>query len=98
MREFLECEARTYTMQRKFRWAADGFKRVVDLRPNDAQALADHAEALTMRNNRTLEGEPENLIMQAGKLDPANVKALSLARTAPTQPGGLRVEIGGNAR
>jgi cytochrome c-type biogenesis protein CcmH len=54
---------------------------VVDLRPRDAQALVDYADALAVINNRTLDGEPEKLVMQAVKLDPANLKALSLAGT-----------------
>jgi cytochrome c-type biogenesis protein CcmH len=73
--------ARSYTAQGKFAEALPAFKRVVALRPNDAQALADYADGLAVANNRTLEGEPEKLIAQALKLDPKNVKALSLAGT-----------------
>lgn len=51
-----------------------------------------------MRNNRSLEGEPDNLIMQAGKLDPANATAQSLDRTVATaSPLGLRVSMIGFA-
>lgn len=61
--------------------AVAAYKKVVELRPKDAQALADLADGLAMANNRTLEGEPERLIAEAVKLDGRNVKALALAGT-----------------
>lgn len=73
--------ARSYSAQGKFDLALPAYKRVMDLRPQDAQALADYADALAMVNGQSLDGEPEQLVMQAVKLDPANVKALSLAGT-----------------
>ncbi|MDH3438635.1 MAG: c-type cytochrome biogenesis protein CcmI, partial [Betaproteobacteria bacterium] len=50
--------------------------------PNDAQLLADYADALGMAQGRNLEGEPEKLIARALAIDPANTKALALAATA----------------
>ena len=73
--------ARSYTAQGKFAEALPAYKKVVELRPNDAQALADYADGLAVSNNRSLEGEPEKYIAQALKIDPTNVKALSLAGT-----------------
>jgi cytochrome c-type biogenesis protein CcmH len=73
--------ARSYTAQGRYALALPAYKRVIELRPNDAQALADYADGLAVVNNRSLEGEPEKLVMQAVKLDPANVKALVLAGT-----------------
>lgn len=73
--------ARSYTAQGKYADALPAYKRVAELRPNDAQALADLADGLAVVNNRSLEGEPEKLIAQALKADPTNVKALSLAGT-----------------
>lgn len=73
--------ARSYTAQGKYADALPAYRRVAELRPNDAQALADLADGLAVVNNRSLEGEPEKLIAQALKVDPANVKALSLAGT-----------------
>ena len=73
--------ARVYTAQGRFTEALPAYKRVVDLKPQDAQALADYADSLAVVSNKSLEGEPEKLIAQALKLDPANVKALSLAGT-----------------
>jgi cytochrome c-type biogenesis protein CcmH len=73
--------ARAYTAQGKFEQALPAFKRVMDLRPKDAQAMADYADAMAVVNNRSLDGEPEQLVMQAVQIDPVNVKALSLAGT-----------------
>lgn len=73
--------ARSYTARGKYAEALPAYKRVAELRPNDAQALADLADGLAVVNNRSLEGEPEKLIAQALKVDPSNVKALSLAGT-----------------
>ena len=58
------------------------FKHALSLRPNDAVLVADYADALAAANGRSLEGEPSRLIEQALKLDPNNLKALSLAGTA----------------
>src|SRR5947208_2358041 len=45
-------------------------------------ALADYADALAMAQGRTLQGEPEKIILHALAIDPDNVKALLLAGTA----------------
>lgn len=67
--------------------AAQAFQRVVQLLPKDAGALADYADALAVRNGRELKGEPTQLIEQALKLDPANMKALVLAGTGAFNRG-----------
>ena len=67
--------------------AVAAYARVVELRPQDAAALADYADALAVRNGRQLEGEPTKLIERALKLDPDNVKALALAGTAAYNRG-----------
>ncbi len=72
---------RTYNSLGRATEALAAYKRAYELRPQDAQVLADYADGLAVVNNRTLDGEPERLIMQAVKLDPANVKALALAGT-----------------
>ncbi len=73
--------ARTYAAQGRAPESMAAFKRVVDLQPKDAQALADYADAMAVVNGRSLDGEPEKLILQAVQLDPGNVKALALAGT-----------------
>ena len=48
--------ARSYTAQGKFADALPAFKRAMELRPSDAQAIADYADGLAVVNNRSLEG------------------------------------------
>ncbi len=73
--------ARSYGALGRHAEAMPALKRVVELRPQDAQALADYADGMAVVNNRSLDGEPEKLVQQALALDPTNIKALSLAGT-----------------
>jgi len=79
--EGLAMLARSYTALRRFNDALPLYKRVLELQPRNAQAMVDYADALAVVNKRSLDGQPEALVMQAVKLDPANLKALSLAGT-----------------
>jgi cytochrome c-type biogenesis protein CcmH len=72
---------RSYAVLGRFEQAAPAFKQAVALRGDDAVLLADYADALAVNNGRSLEGEPARLVDQALKLDPNNLKALSLAGT-----------------
>ena len=67
--------------------AAPAFKRAMELRPGDANLIADYADALAMASGRSLDGEPARLVEQALKLDPDNLKALSLAGTVAFNGG-----------
>jgi cytochrome c-type biogenesis protein CcmH len=60
----------------------DAFAKAEHLRPNDADLLADYADALAMTQGRQLTGQPAALIERALKIDPKNSKALALAGTA----------------
>ena len=73
--------ARSYSVMGRHADAVKAYQHLVKLKPKDAQALADLADAIAMANGRSLDGEPEKLILQAVKLDPRNVKALALAGT-----------------
>lgn len=73
--------ARSYAVMGRHADAVKAYQRLVALKPQDAQALADLADATAMVNGRSMDGEPEKLILQAVKLDPRNVKALALAGT-----------------
>jgi len=79
--------ARAYTALGRHGDALPAYKRVLALRPNNAQALVDYADGLGVANNRSLEGEPAQLIAQALKIDPSNVKALSLGGTVAFNKG-----------
>jgi cytochrome c-type biogenesis protein CcmH len=73
--------ARSYVEMERYSEAVAIYEKAIILIPDDAQLLADYADALGVLNGRTLEGKPELLIQQALKADPENVKALMLAGT-----------------
>jgi cytochrome c-type biogenesis protein CcmH len=74
--------ARSYVAIGKHAQAVDAFAQAARLRPNDADLLADYADALAMKNNRSLTGEPTTLVERALQIDAKNPKALALAGTA----------------
>jgi cytochrome c-type biogenesis protein CcmH len=74
--------AHSYDMLGKFSEAGKAYAALADLRPDDAQVLADYADSLAVAQGRTLHGQPMVLINKALALDPNNVKALALAATA----------------
>jgi cytochrome c-type biogenesis protein CcmH len=73
--------ARSYVEMGRYSDAVAIYEKAMILIPDDAQLLADYADALGVFHGRTLEGKPELLIQQALKSDPQNVKALMLAGT-----------------
>lgn len=73
--------AKSYTAMKRFPEAAAAYREAVRRLPPDAQILVDYADALAMASGRSLQGEPAELVQQALKVDPANVKALALAGT-----------------
>ena len=73
---------RSYAVLQRYPEAVEAYRQAAALRPQDAQLLADYADALAMSGGRTLAGEPEKIIRQALAADPNNVKALALAGTA----------------
>ena len=78
---------RSYSVLERFAPALQAFQQVLALRPQDAQAHADVADAMAMTNGRKLDGEPERLIARALVLDPDNAKALGLAGTLALERG-----------
>jgi len=74
--------ARSYNVLGRFSEAAAAYEKAVSLLPADAQLLADYADALAMSQGQKLDGKPFEIIKQALKTDPANLKALALAGTA----------------
>ena len=73
--------ARSYMAMERYNEAVPIFDKAVKLNPDDANLLADYADALAVHQGRKLEGRPEALIQKALKLDPNNVKALMLSGT-----------------
>jgi cytochrome c-type biogenesis protein CcmH len=62
--------------------ARDAFAQAVQRRGNDADLLADYADATARAQGRSLDGEPEKLLQRALAIDPDHGKALALAGAA----------------
>lgn len=73
--------ARTYYVMRRFPEAVQAYEQLVRLVPDDANVLADYADALAMARGRTIAGEPLALVKKALALDPNQWKALAMAGT-----------------
>jgi len=71
--------AHSQAMLGDFEAARKAYARLAELRPQDAQVLADYADAVGMAQGRKLAGEPAALITRALALDAKNLKALALA-------------------
>jgi len=73
---------RSYAVLGRFGEASEAYAKAAARTPGDAQLLADYADALAMAQGRTLQGDPEKILLRALAVDPNNVKALLLAGTA----------------
>ncbi len=74
--------ARSYARMGRHADAVPAFAKAVALVGDDPRLLVDYADALAMKNDRVLEGEPLAMVERALKADPDNAKALALAGTA----------------
>ena len=74
--------ARSYVRMGRHTDAVPAFAKAVAIVGDDPRLLVDYADALAMKNERVLEGEPLALVERALKADPDNAKALALAGTA----------------
>ena len=72
---------RSYAMLGKHDLALPALKRAAEGRPDNAGLIADYADAMAVVGGGNLAGEPAKLIERALKIDPDNLKALSLAGT-----------------
>ncbi len=73
--------ARSYSVLGRNPEALVAYEKAVALRKDDPSLLADYADVLALKNNRSLEGEPMKWVERALKLDANNPKALALAGT-----------------
>lgn len=71
--------ARAQSVLGRFGEASAAYAKSVALFPEDAQLIADYADALAMAQGGRLQGEPEKLVERALRADPNNAKALALA-------------------
>lgn len=72
--------AHTYYSMRRFQEAVAAYERVVKLVPDDADVLADYADAAGAAN-QSLAGKPAELVQRALAVNPKQWKALALAGT-----------------
>ena len=71
--------ARSYGALGRSADAVQAYAKATELSPKDAGLLADYADVLAVKNNRSLSGEPMKLIGRALKLDPRNIKEIGRA-------------------
>jgi cytochrome c-type biogenesis protein CcmH len=79
--------ARSQAALGRFPEAVEAYEHVASLAPNDANVLADWADALGMAQGRSLAGKPMELVKRALALDPAQPKALALAGSEALESG-----------
>jgi cytochrome c-type biogenesis protein CcmH len=78
--------ARAYQITGRIPESVAAFEKASALRPDDANLIAGHADALAMVQG-SLSGKPFELIVKALKIDPKNQTALALAATAAMENG-----------
>jgi cytochrome c-type biogenesis protein CcmH len=86
--------ARSMAALGRFKESAEAYEHLARLVPNDAQVLADYADALGMAQGRSLAGRPYALARAALALDARHKKALALAGTAAMDAGDFRTAAG----
>jgi len=84
---------RAYRAMERFEEAVGALRKAVALAPDNADLLADLAEALALKNGRTLAGESTKLLDRALKLDPDNDKILALSGSAAFERKDYRAAI-----
>jgi cytochrome c-type biogenesis protein CcmH len=73
---------RSYLFMRRPADAVAAYERAVALQKNDADVLADYADALALAQGKRIEGKPLQIIERALKIDPTQWKALAMAGSA----------------
>jgi cytochrome c-type biogenesis protein CcmH len=86
--------ARSQAALGRFPEATESYEHLLGLAPDDAQVLADYADALGMSQGRSLAGRPTELVKKALAIDPHQPKALALAGTAALDTGDFRQALG----
>jgi cytochrome c-type biogenesis protein CcmH len=86
--------ARSYLAMQRPAEAIAAYERAAAILKDNADLLADYADALAMAQGRSLEGKPLQVIERALKIDPLQWKALALAGTAAFERKDYRKAIG----
>ncbi len=71
--------ARTHYAMGDYPEAVAAYAKLTALLPNDADLLADYADALVMSQGRNFAGKPMELVQRALQIDPTQWKALAMA-------------------
>ncbi|MES2263752.1 MAG: tetratricopeptide repeat protein [Pseudomonadota bacterium] len=79
--------ARSYETLRRFELAADAYRHLLALEPENADVLVDYAVVLGMTLDSKLAGEPVRLIERALAIDANHVQALALLGSAALERG-----------
>jgi len=84
--------ARSYEQLGRFDQAVSAYRQLQRLRPDDADMLTDFAVTLAMSHDeRSLQGEPEGLILRALKAQPDHLQALTLAGSVAYERGDYKL-------
>ena len=86
--------ARSYAAMERFADSAAAYEHAAAILPDNAQLLADYADALGMAQGRSLAGKPFELVQRALAIDPKHPKALALAATAALDARDLDAALG----
>lgn len=79
--------ARSMAALGRYGESAAAYEQLARLVPNDADVLADWADALGMAQGRKLAGQPAQIAQRALAIDPKHPKSLALAGTAALDAG-----------
>ena len=79
--------SRSYETLRRFDQAADAYRHLLALEPDNADVMVDYAVVLGMTLGQHLAGEPEALIVKALQHNPDHLQALALAGSAALERG-----------
>lgn len=79
--------ARSSETLRRFDQAADAYRHLLALEPDNADVMVDYAVVLGMTMNSSLAGEPEALLARALEIDPNHLQALALSGCAAMERG-----------
>lgn len=85
--------ARTYYVLGRAKDAAVAYERASALAPDNADLLADFADAVAITQDRSLEGRPEAIVARALRANPNQWKANALAGTIAFRRGDYRLAV-----
>lgn len=78
---------RSYETLRRFEPAAQAYRQLLALEPDNADVMVDYAVVLGMTLGQRLSGAPEALILRALEINPDHLQALALAGSAALERG-----------